>query len=128
MFERYFLWATIAALAIGVTNRAIGQPVGDRVGDTCRVIAVDDRTDLHLYTRPTLEAALPDSGAIADRDDANRIVQLFDRERIAAHGFDLGGVDGDPNLWHEIEDSIGNRGYMLAIDPATGLSTLRYCD
>ncbi|MGD1902803.1 MAG: hypothetical protein ACFB9N_11245 [Geitlerinemataceae cyanobacterium] len=126
--ERYFAFAAIALMAAVAANRAIGQQIGDRVGDTCRTVSLDERTELYLYVRPILGDARPDAPADGDSSSStSRIVQLFDGERIAAIDLNRDGVDGDPHRWHEIEDSIGNRGYMLAIDPATGLSALRNC-
>lgn len=137
--------ALLLAVLRAVTSMA--QPVGDRIGDTCRVIAIDETRNTDewvLYARPILtdtpNPPQPDRNSqptVNTRtasqtdptapDDSNRITLLFDREQVALLNAHQAGVDGDPHLWHEIEDSIGNRGYLLAIDPETGQSTLRDC-
>ncbi len=123
------------------------QHVGDRVGDTCRVIAIDhthDTAELRLYVRPivtddqrqlvsdraqhrSVNSTRSTQTTQTTQTDSNQITLLFDREQVALLNANQAGVDGDVHLWHEIEDSIGNRGYMLAIDPETQRSTIRDC-
>jgi hypothetical protein len=134
-----FRWIAIASLSLLLWNLrqpSTAQSVGDRIGDVCRVIAIDDTientTELALYARPIVTTAQTTetdyrSAQQARPADPNRITLLFDQEQIALLNANQTGVDGDRHLWHEIEDSIGNRGYMLAIDPATQQSTLRNC-
>jgi len=95
---------------------ALSQPIGDRTGETCRTIEIARETDLHLYSRP-----------IAVESDETESIPVFSGEQIHLVRANVSGVDGDDRTWHEIVDSIGNRGYILAFDPTTGLSTLRYC-
>jgi hypothetical protein len=141
---------TIACLLLAIASLrtpSTAQPIGDRVGDTCRMIAIDpthDAAELTLYARPILTPDLPQRSpdytpqpsphsirsthtAQPTQTQNNAITLLFDREQVALLNANQSGVDGDVHLWHEIEDSIGNRGYLLAIDPETQRSTLSNC-
>jgi hypothetical protein len=143
MLSRRIAIASLALTFWSLRTPSTAQHVGDRIGDTCRVIAIDDTndtTDLMLYARPIVinnprdrspdrpQQRLGNSTSIqTTQTDNNQITLLFDREQVALLNANQAGVDGDDHLWHEIEDSIGNRGYMLAIDPETQRSTLREC-
>ncbi|NJN62119.1 MAG: hypothetical protein HC795_11845 [Coleofasciculaceae cyanobacterium RL_1_1] len=140
---------TIACLILAIASLrtpSTAQQIGDRVGDTCRIIAIDpthDAAELTLYARPSITQKLPHRSpdspppsthsnrstptAQPAQTDRNAITLLFDREQVALLNANQSGVDGDVHLWHEIEDSIGNRGYLLAINPETQRSTLRNC-
>ncbi len=144
MFSRPSVIASLASLALLLallrTLTTTAQPVGDRIGETCRVIAIDETRETRewvLYARPIVTDNPDPQPSLNPRaastttptvpTDPNRITLLFDREQVALLNANQVGVDGDPHLWHEIEDSIGNRGYMLAIDPETQQSSLRDC-
>jgi len=96
------------------------QRIGDGVGEVCRRVAIATDQTLHLYPRPVMMGDGESRGETA-------IVGVFSDEQIQLLRANVPGVDGDDRLWHEIIDSIGNRGYMLAFDPRTGQSTLRFC-
>ncbi|MFP4652577.1 MAG: hypothetical protein ACLFM4_09170 [Phormidium sp.] len=96
------------------------QRIGDGVGETCRRVAIATDQTLYLYPRPVM----PSHG---ESQEETAIVGVFSDEQIQLLRANVPGVDGDDRLWHEIIDSIGNRGYILAFDPETGRSTLRFC-
>ncbi|WP_017658868.1 hypothetical protein [Baaleninema simplex] len=107
----------LASLSLTISpTTELAQRIGDGAGETCRTIALTPESTLYLYPRPI---------SYADNDTA--IAPVFDTEQIHLVRANVPGVDGDVRTWHEIVDSIGNRGYILAFDPATDLSTLRYC-
>lgn len=95
----------------------LAQPIGERQGEQCRRLALAPETTLYLHPRPVLNSNSAESP----------IVPVFSGEQIHLVRANLPGVDGDTHHWHEIMDSIGNRGYILAADPETGLPTLRFC-
>lgn len=90
---------------------ASAQPVGERPGDVCRRVDISPNTELFLYEDPDTS-----SGAI---------VAMFDGEQINLITRNIAGADG--MVYHEIEDSAGNQGYILATDNSTGSSTIVNC-
>ncbi len=111
-------WTPIPELAgQGVV---LSQRIGDGVGEACRRVAIATDQTLYLYPRPVMTGDGNTRGETA-------IVGVFSDEQIQLLRANVPGVDGDDRLWHEIVDSIGNRGYILAFDPTTGQSTLRFC-
>ncbi|WP_159788686.1 hypothetical protein [Sodalinema gerasimenkoae] len=100
-------------------GEVLSQRMGEGVGESCRRVAIATDQTLHLYPRPVM------GGSRGEEDAA--IVGVFSDEQIQLLRTNVAGVDGDEQLWHEIIDSIGNRGYILAFNPTTGQSTLRFC-
>lgn len=100
-------------------GEVLSQRMGEGVGESCRRVAIATDQTLHLYPRPVM------GGSRGEEDTA--IVGVFSDEQIQLLRTNVPGVDGDERLWHEIVDSIGNRGYILAFNPTTGQSTLRFC-
>ncbi len=74
----------------------------------CRQI--DSASQLYLYTSPELSSTTN--------------VRMYQGEQIQVLDYN---VAGGGEVWHEVIDSVGNRGYILATDPADGLSTVRNC-
>ncbi|MGC9505350.1 hypothetical protein [Baaleninema sp.] len=112
-----FLLSILTSLNFSISpTPELAQRIGDGAGETCRTIALAPETTLYLYPRP-----------ISYPDNETAIAPIFDKEQIDLVRSNVPGVDGDDRTWHEIVDSIGNRGYILAFDPNTNLSTLRYC-
>lgn len=102
-------------------GEAFSQRVGEGVGESCRRVAIATDQTLHLYPRPVM------AGSRGESEEDGAIVGVFSDEQIQLLRANVPGVDGDEQLWHEIIDSIGNRGYILAFNPRTGDSTLRFC-
>lgn len=102
-------FATVAAGSFAAPASA--QPIGERPGDVCRRVDISPNTELFLYEDPDTA-----SGAI---------VAMFDGEQINLITRNVAGMDGA--VYHEIEDSAGNRGYILATDNSTGGSTIVNC-
>ncbi len=75
---------------------------------SCRQI--DSASQLYLYTSPELSSTTE--------------VRMYQGEQIQVLAFN---VAGGGEVWHEVIDSVGNRGYILASDPADGMSTVRNC-
>ncbi len=111
-------WTRVAELA--VQGGVLTQRIGEGVGETCRRVAIATDETLYLYPRPVMTGDGESRGETA-------IVGVFSDEQIQLLRANVPGVDGDERFWHEIVDSIGNRGYILAFDPQTGQSTLRFC-
>ncbi|USR92928.1 hypothetical protein NEA10_09510 [Phormidium yuhuli AB48] len=101
-------------------GEAFSQRVGEGVGESCRRVAIATDQTLHLYPRPVM-------AGVRGSAEEDRIVAVFSDEQIQLLQPNVPGVDGDEDLWHEIIDSIGNRGYIPAFNPRTGQSTLRFC-
>jgi polysaccharide pyruvyl transferase WcaK-like protein len=111
-------WGLSAALlAVASVNGVVfsapasAQPVGERSGDVCRRVDITATTELFLYSAPSMSS--------------NAIVAMFDNEQINLIRRNVSGTDG--KIYHEIEDSAGNKGYILAMDPQDGESTLVNC-
>jgi hypothetical protein len=101
-----------ASVTAGVFSApASAQPVGERPGDVCRRVDISANTELFLYE-------MPDTGSGA-------IVAMFDGEQINLIRRNVAGTDGA--VYHEIEDSAGNRGYILATDNSDGSSSIVNC-
>ncbi|MGB3239064.1 MAG: hypothetical protein WBB29_12260 [Geitlerinemataceae cyanobacterium] len=90
---------------------ASAQPIGERPGDVCRRVDIMSNTELFLYENPDTS-----SGAI---------VAMFDGEQINLITPNVAGTDGA--VYHEIEDSAGNRGYILATDNSDGSTSIVNC-
>ncbi|MBO9997467.1 MAG: hypothetical protein J7641_00440 [Cyanobacteria bacterium SID2] len=90
----------------------VAQRVGERPGDVCR--RVNGANVLH--TAPDM--------------DSDEIANMIDGEQVHMIRNAFVGTDG--NMWFELEDSVGNVGYMTAqarMFPGGPLeSTLVYCD
>lgn len=101
-----------ASVTSGVFSApASAQPIGERPGDVCRRVDISPNTELFLY-----EDADTSSGAI---------VAMFDGEQINLISRNVPGVQ--EGVFHEIEDSAGNRGFILANDTSTGNSSIINC-
>ncbi|MDY6937017.1 MAG: hypothetical protein SWY16_05055 [Cyanobacteriota bacterium] len=107
------VFATVASAAtIGLTLPANAQAVGERAGDVCRVVDISSDTQLFLYEAPDTTSA--------------SVVAMFDGEQINLIRRNVAGEDG--LVYHEIEDSAGNFGYIEASDPVDGTSTIVNCN
>ncbi len=103
---------TVTSISTGAfTAPANAQAVGERSGDVCRRVDITASTELFLYQAPA-----KNSGAI---------VAMFDGEQINLMRRNVAGTDG--MVYHEVEDSAGNKGYIEAVDPVSGNSTLVNC-
>lgn len=104
--------ATVASVAAGgLSVPANAQAVGERPGDVCRVVDISSSTQLFLYSDPSTTSA--------------SVVAMFDGEQINLIRRNVAGDDG--LVYHEIEDSAGNFGYIEASDPIDGTSTIVNC-
>lgn len=90
---------------------ASAQAVGERPGDVCRRVDISANTELFLYEDPNTSSSA--------------IVAMFDGEQINLITRNVAGTDGA--VYHEIEDSAGNRGYILATDNSDGSSSIVNC-
>ena len=105
--------ATVASVAVGgLTLPANAQAVGERPGDVCRVVDITSSTQLFLYDAPDTTSA--------------SIVAMFDGEQINLIRRNVAGDDG--SVYHEIEDSAGNFGFIESSDPVDGSSTIVNCN
>ncbi len=105
--------ASVATVTAGaLTSPANAQAVGERSGDVCRVVDITSSTSLFLYSDPNTTSA--------------SVVAMFDGEQINLIRRNVAGDDG--LVYHEIEDSAGNFGYILAEDPVDGTSTIVNCN
>ncbi|MGC9503603.1 hypothetical protein [Baaleninema sp.] len=115
---------TFASLAIGgvkapanagtvntTDSVEVAQRVGERPGDVCRRVNGSNV----LYTEPDMNSA--------------EIANMLDGEQV--HMIRNAFMGNDGNMWFELEDSVGNVGYMPAsarMYPGGPLeSTLVYC-
>ena len=104
---------SVASVAVGgLTLPANAQPVGERPGDVCRVVDITSSTQLFLYEQPDTTSA--------------SVVAMFDGEQINLIRRNVAGDDG--MVYHEIEDSAGNFGFIEATDPVDGASTIVNCN
>lgn len=105
--------ASVATVAAGSLNLpANAQPVGERAGDVCRLVDITSSTQLFLYEDPSVSSA--------------SVVAMFDGEQINLIRRNVAGDDGF--VYHEIEDSAGNFGYIEASDSVDGTSTIVNCN
>lgn len=104
---------TVATVAAGaVTLPANAQPVGERAGDVCRMVDITSSTQLFLYENVGADSA--------------SVVAMFDGEQINLIERNVSG--DDLSVYHYIEDSAGNFGYIPAEDPVDGTSTIVNCN
>lgn len=100
-----------ASLNESATTLELAQ-VGNRPGDVCRRVRGEGLT---LYADTTM--------------DSREIVSMFPNEQVNMIRSPFQGVDGE--LWVEIEDSVGNMGFMRAetrgVAGGSRQSTLVYC-
>lgn len=97
--------------AVVFSSPASAQPIGERPGDVCRRVDISSNTELFLYEDPN--------------STSSAIVAMFDGEQINLITPNVAGTDGA--VYHEIEDSAGNRGYIMATDNSTGSSSIVNC-
>lgn len=107
--------AAVVALAsvtsVVLSKPASAQPIGERPGDVCRRVDIAANTELFLYEDPNASSSA--------------IVAMFDGEQINLITRNVAGTDG--GVYHEIEDSAGNKGYILANDNSDGSSSIVNC-
>lgn len=100
-----------ASLNESATTLELAQ-VGNRPGDVCRRVRGEGLT---LYADTTM--------------DSREIVSMFPNEQVNMIRSPFQGVDGE--LWVEVEDSVGNMGFMRAetrgVAGGSRQSTLVYC-
>ncbi len=106
---------TVATVATGgLTSPANAQAVGERPGDVCRVVDITSSTELFLFD---------------DIEDGASVVAMFDGEQINLIERNVvGGVGESVIVYHYVEDSAGNFGYIPAEDPVDGTSTIVNCN
>ncbi|MDY6937016.1 MAG: hypothetical protein SWY16_05050 [Cyanobacteriota bacterium] len=103
---------TVASVAVGgLAVPANAQAVGERPGDVCRVVDISSSTQLFLYEEPDTSSA--------------SVVAMFDGEQINLLERNVAGPE---SVYHYIEDSAGNFGYILAEDNMDGTSTIVNCN
>ncbi|OAB58955.1 hypothetical protein AY600_02465 [Phormidium willei BDU 130791] len=100
-----------APLGESFGSSELAQRIGDRPGDTCRRV----RGANVLYTEPDMNSS--EIANMLPNEQVNMIRNAF--------------VGNDGGMWFELEDSVGNMGYMPAearMTPGGPLeSTLVYC-
>jgi hypothetical protein len=84
----------------------IAQRVGERPGDTCRMVV--DSSILYVDADST----------------SNQMANMLEDEMV---NLMTTVTADDGTVWFQIEDSVGNMGYMPAYMSGTRLANLRYC-